>query len=393
MKKNWFDCIEELCVVGLAPSGDDIDILKLKKGRGTDTELCYLRFLWGIVKKLSYGRPLTEREAQSFTRDLYEHQIAYAGAWQPGEKVEIDCAWLKTNRPYVKAVMKHINARFSALLRVGQQAGKTEATGGQVAGNRSATGRQHGCNLNRSLEDQRRDKELDKDKELDTNENATASLNEFISSTEASPEFVPSAPSEPSASPISSEEEEAIAEPVREDVPEVNEEEMSAELLATRRELAELGDKAVLEEFIEASESEVVDLPERMEVAVFENTNAKNKKEYRVQVKSGKRTFYAGKFLGLLGWDNQMPGGRGSGRDKTFYLRIYNRLRDYEDKRMFSHLTDEKNKRQPNTLVALHVDDQAVAIITPKGQWVGDLQAAKSRNPKAPLLKGIIGRE
>ena len=104
MKKNWFDCIEELCVVGLAPSGDDIDILKLKKGKGTEAELGYIRFLWGIVKKLSVGRPLTEREAQSFTRDLYEHQISYAGAWQPGEKVEIDCAWLRTSQPYVKSV-------------------------------------------------------------------------------------------------------------------------------------------------------------------------------------------------------------------------------------------------------------------------------------------------
>ena len=105
MKKNWVDCIEELCVVGLAPSGDDIDILKLKKGRGTEAELGYIRFLWGIVKKLSVGRPLTEREAASFTRDLYEHQILYAGAWQPGEKVEIDCAWLRTNRTYVKLLM------------------------------------------------------------------------------------------------------------------------------------------------------------------------------------------------------------------------------------------------------------------------------------------------
>jgi hypothetical protein len=393
MKKNWFDCIEELCVIGLAPSGDDIDILKLKKGRGTEVELGYLRFLWGIVKKLSVGRPLTEREAQSFTRDLYEHQIAYAGAWQPGEKVEIDCAWLRTNRPYVKSVMKHINARFSALLRGGQQASNTAAAGGQLVGNRSATGRQHGYNLNRSLADQRRDKELDKDKELETNETATASLSELNSSTEASPELVPSAPSEPSASLISSEEEEAIAEPVREEVPEANEEAMSEELLAIRRQLAELGDKAVLEEFTESSESEVVDLPERMEVAVFANAKGKDKTEHRVQIKAGKRTFYAGKFLGLLGWDNQMPSGRGSGRDKAFYRRIYERLQDYQDERMFSHLTNEKNKRQPNTLVALHVDDQAVAIITPKGQWVGDLQPVRSSNSKAPLLKGMVERE
>ena len=166
---------------------------------------------------------------------------------------------------------------------------------------------------------------------------------------------------------------------------------MSEELLALRRQLAELGDKAVLEEPIEASEIEVVDLPDRMEVAVFENTNAKNKKEYRVQVKAGERTFYAGKFVGLLGWDNQvLPG---PGRDKAFYRRVFIGLRGHLDDPLFSHLADEKNRRQPNTLVILYLDDQGVAIITPKGQWVGDLQATKSRHPKAPLLKGTVERE
>lgn len=391
MKKTWFDCIEELCVVGLAPSGDDIDILKLKKGRGTEAELGYIRFLWGIVKKLSVGRPLTEREAQSFARDLYEHQIAYAGAWQPGEKVEIDCAWLRTNRPYVKSVMRHINSRFGALLRGEQQAGKTAAAGGQVAGNRSATGRQHGYKPKKSLEYQRRDKELDKDKELDTNENATASLSEWGSSTEASPEFVPSAPSEPLASPISSEVKEVVSEHVREDVVGAHEEEMSEELLATRRQLAELGDKAVLEEPIEATEIEVVDLPDRMEVAVFENTNAKNKKEYRLQVKAGERTFYAGKFVGLLGWDNQVP--PGAGRDKAFYKDMFDWFWEYQDHPAFCHLMDEKNRRQPNTLVALDVAGRGVAISTPNGHWYGDMAQGKSRNPKAPLLKGMVERE
>lgn len=90
MEKNWFTCIEELCVVGLAPAGDDIDILKLKKGRGSQAELAYLRFLRSIITKLTIGRPLTEREAQSFTRDLYEHQISCPSSWQQGEVVEVD---------------------------------------------------------------------------------------------------------------------------------------------------------------------------------------------------------------------------------------------------------------------------------------------------------------
>ena len=165
---------------------------------------------------------------------------------------------------------------------------------------------------------------------------------------------------------------------------------MSEELLATRR---ELGDQAVLEEPIEASEIEVIDLPDRMEVAVFENTNAKNKKEHRVKFNAGERTFYAGKFVDPIGWDNQVPPGRNSGRDKAFYRRIFKGLRGHMDDPFFSHLVDKNNRRQPNTLVILYAGDQSVAIITPKGQWVGDLRATKSRHPKAPLLKGMVERE
>jgi hypothetical protein len=56
-------------------------------------------------------------------------------------------------------------------------------------------------------------------------------------------------------------------------------------------------------------------------------------------------------------------------------------------------LTDKDNWRQPNTLVVLDVDDQLVALITPRGTWFGDLQPVKSRNPKVPLLKGIVERD
>jgi hypothetical protein len=148
-----------------------------------------------------------------------------------------------------------------------------------------------------------------------------------------------------------------------------------------------------LEEPIEALEIEVVDLPDQMEVAVFENTNAKNKKEHRVKFNAGERTFYAGKFVDLLGWDNQVRPGRNSGRDNAFYRRFFKGLGGHLDDPFFSHLADEKNRRQPNTLVILYAGDQSVAIITPKGQWVGDLQATKSRHPKAPRLKGTMERE
>lgn len=388
MKRNWFDCIEELCIVGLAPSGDDIDILKLKKGRGTQAELGYLRFLWGIIKKLSVGRPLTAREAESFTRDLYEHQISYAGAWSPGEKVEIDCAWLRTNRQYVKGVMKCINLRFGALLRSGQQGGNKPITGRQLAGNHPVTGGQPGYKPNKSLADQGRDKELEKDKELETSESATSSRNKLGHSRRASPESLPSAPIEFSASPICEGFEEANPEPVREDLAGANEEAMSEELLAVRRRLAELGDKAVLEEPTEQSEIEVVDLPYRMDVAVF-----KNEKEHRVKFAAGKRDYYAGKFVGLFAWDNQVKPGPNSGRDHSFYKKVSEALIEACDDRMFCHLLDKSNRRNPNTLVALDVADQFLSIITPEGTWSGDLMECKSGNPKAPLLKGTIERE
>jgi hypothetical protein len=185
---------------------------------------------------------------------------------------------------------------------------------------------------------------------------------------------------------------EVVSEHVREEhVRRAHEEAISEELLAIRRPSAELGNQAVLEEPVEASEIEVVDLPDWMEVAVFENTNAKNKKEHRVKFNAGERTFYAGKFVGLLGWDNQVP--PGPGRDKAFYRRVFKGLWDHMDDPLFSHLVDEKNRRQPNTLVILNAYDQGVAIVTPKGKWFGGLRATKSRHPKAPRLKGMVERE
>jgi hypothetical protein len=284
--------------------------------------------------------------------------------------------------------MKRINLRFGALLRNGQQGGNRPVTGWQPTGNRSATGQQPGCKSIKSLTDQGRDKELDKDKELDSSEMATSSLCELGLSRRASPESLPSAPKEFSASPSCEDFEEPNQEPVREDFPGANEEAMSEELQAARRRLAELGDKAVLEEPIEQSEIEVVDLPDRMEVAVF-----KNGKDHRVQFKAGKRIFYAGKFVGLFGWDNQVLPGPKSGRDNSFYQRIVECLREKADEGIFCHLEDEKNRRQPNTLVVLDVADHFLSIITPSGTWFGELKENKSSKPKAPLLKGMIGRE